>query len=71
MLLKPVIEINIFLTVMKTVLNKNGENKARLFNKTINVFLQIQGGYHYAFLSTLTSPHVNRRRTFQLSNVRM
>ena len=55
---------------MKTK-NKNGENTARLFNKTINVFLQIQGGHQYAFLSTLTSHHVNHRGTFQLSNVRM
>ena len=41
--------------------NTNWENKAQLFNKTIDVFLQIQGGYHYAFLSTLTSPHVNHK----------
>ena len=27
--------------------------------------------HRYAFLSTLTSPHVNRRRTFHFSNVRM
>ena len=50
-----------FSAVMKTVLNKNGENKARLFIKTIDVFLQIQGGHHYAFKSTLISPHVSRR----------
>ena len=56
---------------MKKVLNKNEEIKARLFNKTINVFLQIQGEHHYASLSTLTSPRVNHRRIFQLSNVRM
>ena len=56
---------------MKTALNKNGENKARLFNKTIDVLLQIQGGHHFVFLSTLTRVHVYRRRAFQLSNVRM
>ena len=42
-----------------------------IINKTIYVFLQIQGGHHYVFLYTLKRPHVNRRRTFQLSNVRM